>query len=169
MNVPVDDKFSLIKIQNFEHQSNLPVLPIPALQCTTIGGPLGSPFQLSLTPLNISICCIRISLINASKDLVDVGDSLSAQLVKWKCDTFRAFSVCGHSTLNLKLRLKFCYRIHLQVPDPKWGRCPVFSYFNFLRCHLQMTINRLLAFFSLPVLVAFYSAVFDDVRHHYNN
>lgn len=34
---------------------NLPVLPIPALQCTTIGGPLGCPAHVS--PNACTICC----------------------------------------------------------------------------------------------------------------
>lgn len=51
----------------------LPVLPMPALQCTTIGGPRGCPAHVSPLLASNLLCCCLTKDKNCSKALADWG------------------------------------------------------------------------------------------------
>jgi len=51
----------------------LPVLPMPALQCTTIGGPRGCPAHVSPLLASNLLCCCLTKDKNCNKAEADLG------------------------------------------------------------------------------------------------
>jgi hypothetical protein len=62
-----------IKTNLAPYPTNPPVLPIPALQCTTIGGPLGCPAHVSPNATTIAFCFLLTRSKNSSIALADLG------------------------------------------------------------------------------------------------
>lgn len=60
---------------------NLPVLPIPALQCTTIGGPPGGPVQSGNIVRNARSCLCFTSARKSNMADADFGTPKSGQLM----------------------------------------------------------------------------------------
>ncbi len=72
----------------------LPVLPMPALQCTNIGGPQGWPVQPSPICSTAFDWWRRTSSRNSNIAAADRGVPKSGQLVNWKCATRLLSPVC---------------------------------------------------------------------------
>ena len=67
----------------------VPVRPIPALQCTIIGGPLGCPFHCDPNACTASFCASRTRPTICKHDSADDGTPKSGQEVIWKWTSLR--------------------------------------------------------------------------------
>lgn len=72
-NMPPSHSRSCSRLQSQLHKvcTYLPVLPMPALQCTTIGGPRGCPAHVSPLLVSNLLCCCLTKDKNCNKALAD--------------------------------------------------------------------------------------------------